>query len=172
MKIYTIIFSFLGCLIANLAFAQPQSEDKRVFITNEATINSDGLEYSPAFLEDGIVFISTAVASKKYKIKDKRIKLNKMSIFWATREADGLLNAPIPFANELLSVGHEGPVTFDRTAEAIFFTRNNINEKGKKIKAKDGLVKMQIYASQKVDGKWQELEKLPINDDESNPEKR
>ena len=24
----------------------------------------------------------------------------------------------------------------------------------------------------KVDGKWQELEKLPINDDESNPEKR
>ena len=82
MKIYTIIFIFLGCLITNLAFAQPQNEEKRVFITNEATINSDGLEYSPAFLEDGIVFISTQVATKKYKIKDKRIDMNKMSIFW------------------------------------------------------------------------------------------
>ncbi len=167
MKIYTIVFSFLGCLITNLVFAQPQNADKRIFITNEATINSDGLEYSPAFLEDGIVFISTKVAARKYKIKDKRINVNKMSIFWAKREGDGLLKAPEPFANELISIGHEGPVTFDRTADNIFFTRNNFKN-GKKKKAKDGVVKMQIYASQKVDGVWQDIEKLPFNDDESN----
>ena len=167
MKIYTIIFSFLGCLITNLTLAQPQNEEKRVFITNEATINSDGLEYSPAFLEDGIVFISTQVATKKYKIEDKRINMNKMSIFWATREADGLLNTPNLFANELLSRGHEGPLTFDRTADNIFFTRNNIKD-GKSKKAKDGVVKMQIYATKKVDGKWQEIKKLPLNDDEFN----
>ncbi len=167
MKIYIIIFSFLGCLITNLAFAQPQNEEKRVFITNEAMINSDGLEYSPAFLEDGIVFISTQVATKKYKIKDKRIDMNKMSIFRATREDDGLLNAPNPFANELLSRGHEGPLTFDRTAHNIFFTRNNIKN-GKRKKAKDGVVKMQIYATRKVDDKWQEVVKLPFNDDDFN----
>ncbi len=168
MKIYiTIIFSFLGCLITNLAFAQPQNAEKRIFITNEATINTDGMDYSPAFLEDGIVFISTKVAARKYKIKDKRINANKMSIFWAKREGDGLLTTPVPFANELISIGHEGPVTFDRTADNIFFTRNNFKN-GKKLKAKDGVVKMQIYESQKIDGTWQDIEKLPFNDDEYN----
>ena len=169
MKIFTFILSFLGCILTFSLLAQPESEEKRVFITNEATINSDGLEYSPAFLEDGIVFISTKTASKRYKIKDKRINANIMSIFRATREADGLLNTPEPFANELLSRYHEGPVTFDRTADNIFFTRNNYSLKsGKKIKAKDGIQKMQIYASRKIEGVWQDIEKLPFNDDESN----
>lgn len=166
MKIYTFVLSFLGCIISNIAYTQPPAE-KRVFITNEATINSDGLEFSPAFFEDGIVFISTKPASKKYKIKDKRINQNIMSIFRATRQTDGLLQVPVPFSNELLSITHQGPVTFDRTGDNIFFTRNNLKN-GKKKKAKDGIVKMKIYTAEKVDSTWQNIQELPFNDDESN----
>ncbi len=166
MKIYTLI-PMLCLFMAAQSFAQPNNSDKKVFITNESTINSDGLEYSPAFLESGIVFISTKPTAKRYKIKDKRIDKNIMSIFQAEREDNGLLKKPEPFAIELLSTVHEGPVTFDRTADNIFFTRNNVKN-GKLKKAKDGIVKLKIYSAERVGKEWKNIEELPFNDDNSN----
>ncbi len=156
----------LSLLFVNVAFAQPSASEKKVFMTNEATINSEGLEYSPAFLEDGIVFISTKTAAKRFKIKDTRIGKNIMSIFQAQREENGLLKTPVPFAIELLSTVHEGPLTFDRTADNMFFTRNNIKN-GKKRKAKDGIVKLKIYSAEKIGDDWKNIEELPFNDNES-----
>ncbi len=161
---FTILCSFF--FIGSLQ-AQPGSADKKVFLTNEATINSDKLEYSPAFLEDGIVFISTKPFSRKYKVRDKRINQNIMSIYRAQRQDNGLLRKPEPFALELLSTVHEGPLTFDRTANNIFFTRNNL-KKGKKKRAKDGIVKLKIYTAERIDSTWKNVEELPFNDDESN----
>ena len=56
-KHFTILIAIL--FVANALYAQSGAEEKKVFINNEATINTDKLEYSPAFLEDGIVFISS-----------------------------------------------------------------------------------------------------------------
>ncbi|MFT5169019.1 MAG: hypothetical protein ACI8P3_004265, partial [Saprospiraceae bacterium] len=167
MKIFILLVPIFSLLFSNIALAQPSSAEKKVFMTNEATINSEGLEYSPAFLEDGIVFISTKPAAKRYKVKDKRIGENIMSIYLAKREDNGLLKAPVPFAMELLSTVHEGPLTFDRTADRMFFTRNNVKN-GKKKKAKDGFVKLKIYEVEKVGEQWENIKELPFNDDQSN----
>jgi len=146
---------------------QPKAENQKVFITNEATINSEHLEYSPAFYEDGIVFISSNTASKRFKILDTRINENIMSIFRAVRQEDGLLQKPKPFAPELLTPVHEGPLTFDRTNENMYFTRNNyIN--GKRKKAKDGIVKLKIYEASKEGDNWSNIKDLSFNDDDSN----
>ena len=114
MNIFQQFFStiLLVMLVSSIS-AQETEEEKKVFINNEATINSDKLEYSPAFFEDGIVFISTKVSSKRFKIKDKRIDKNVMSIFQSQREENGLLLPPKPFSIDLLSAVHEGPLTFD-----------------------------------------------------------
>lgn len=138
-----------------------------IFVTNEVSINSDQLEFSPTFLEDGILFISTNPVNKRFKVKDKRIGKNIMSIFRSTRDEEGKLQAPEPFAIELLSTVHEGPLTFDRTAENMFFTRNNVKGK-KRIKGKDGIVKLQIYSAQRMDNVWKNVDKLPFNDRNSN----
>jgi len=53
-------------MLVSAIYAQETEEEKKVFINNEATINSDKLEYSPAFFEDGIVFISTKVSYKRF----------------------------------------------------------------------------------------------------------
>jgi len=138
-----------------------------IFVTNEVSINSDHLEFSPTFLEDGILFISTNPVNKKFKVKDKRIDQNIMSIYRSTRDEEGKLLAPEPFAIELLSTVHEGPLTFDRTAENMYFTRNNVKGK-KRLKGKDGIVKLQIYTAQRMDNVWKNVEKLPFNDRNSN----
>ena len=169
MNIFQHFFSTLlltTLLVLNVS-AQETEEEKKVFINNEATINSDKLEYSPAFYEDGIVFISTQVSNKRYKMKDKRIDKNVMSIFQSKREENGLLLPPKPFSIELLSTVHEGPLTFDRTGETMFFTRNTTKD-GRKIKAKDGITKMSIYQAENVAGKWINITSLPFNDKEYN----
>lgn len=163
IKYTTLIL--LACLICTSAFGQLPGNPE-VSITNEGIINTENLEYSPAFYEDGIVFISTKVAANKYKVKDRRIDKNIMSIYHSTRNESGILEVPVPFATELLSTVHEGPLTFDRTAETMYFTRNNFIN-GKKRRAKDGIMKLKIFAAQKVGDSWQNIEDLPFNDDES-----
>lgn len=171
MKLFLQKFSLL-LIIALLAvnvWAQTETtaEDQKIFVTNEATINTENLEYSPAFYEDGIVFISSKHPSKKFKIKDRRINKNIMSIFLAKRSESGLLQVPTPFAKEIMTTVHEGPVTFDRTADFLFFTRNNYKN-GKRKKAKDGIVKLQIFSAEKVRDTWSNVKQLPFNDKESN----
>ncbi|NNE30184.1 MAG: OmpA family protein [Saprospiraceae bacterium] len=158
---------FLLILLSNGALSQEGQTDQNILLTNEASINSEFLEYSPAFFEDGIIFISSRVADKRYKIKDKRINKNIMSIFFAKRSESGLLQTPKPFAEELLSTVHEGPMALDRTADNIFFTRNNL-KKGRMKKAKDGIVKLKIYSAERVGDKWGNIKELPFNNDEYN----
>lgn len=164
---HTILFIFI-LLSWCSSFGQelPTPKDD-IFVTNEVSINSDHLEFSPTFLEDGILFISTNPVNKRFKVQDKRIGKNIMSIFRSRRDEEGKLQAPEPFAIELLSNVHEGPLTFDRTADNMFFTRNNIKGR-KRIKGKDGIVKLQIYTAQRMDNVWKNVEKLPFNDRNSN----
>ena len=157
----------LACLMSCFVLAQTVSEDQKVILTNEANINSKNLEYSPTFYEDGILFISTAVSKKRYKVLDRQINQNVMSIFRAKRSEAGMLVDPQPFALELLTPVHEGPVTFDQTGETIFFTRNNYKG-GKLKKSKDGKVKLKIYQATLIDSSWQNIQELPFNLNQSN----
>jgi len=135
-----------------------------VDVKNEAAVNTEGLDFSPTFFEDGIVFISTNTAGLK-KRTDERLKLPAMSILRSRRDAEGNLMAPEPFAKELSSLYHEGPVCFDRTTETIFFSRNSLI--GGKIKiAKDDTQKMRVYMSKKEGALWGEPQPLPFNNNE------
>ncbi len=133
-------------------------------IKNEAGVNTKGLEFSPTFYEDGIVFISTNTAGLK-KETDPALKLPAMSILRSRRDAEGALFTPEPFAKELSSVYHEGPVCFDSKAETVYFSRNS-ELNGKPILAADGRQKMRIYSSKKNGTTWAVPEPLPFNNGE------
>jgi outer membrane protein OmpA-like peptidoglycan-associated protein len=135
-----------------------------VEVKNEAAVNTDGLDFSPTFYEDGIVFISTNPAGLK-KRTDERLKLPAMSILRSRRNTDGSLMVPEPFAKELSSLYHEGPVCFDRTAETIFFSRNALIAGKVKI-AKDDTQKMRLYWSKKEGAIWSEPQPIPFNNNE------
>ncbi len=151
-------------LPASLLLAQTtDAEPAAVQVKNEAAINTQGLEFSPTFYEDGIVFISTNNAGLK-KLTDEK-KQNYLSILRARRGADGALGAAEPFAKEISTQYNEGPVCFDRTAETVYFSRN-ILVNGKEKLSKDGNLMMRIYASKKEGGTWQEPQPLFLVNDE------
>lgn len=130
-------------------------------VMNEQTVNSEQLEFSPSFYEDGIVLSSTNPAGLK-KIKDDKLRRPATSILRSKRGPEGTLLAPEPFAKELSTPYNEGPVTFDRTAEVMFFSRNII-KKGLQKRDKKGVNRMAIYTSKLGNGTWTKPEELPFN---------
>lgn len=162
LSIYTLTLVFL--MVVGPLKAQLLLEEDRVIVQNETNINSPDLEYSPTFYKDGIVFITTKFESLKYKITDTRIDKNIMSIYRAGRAMDGTLRTPEPFALELLSTYHEGPLTFDITGEKIYFTRNDTGTK----KRKKSTRKLKIHTAVKFEGQWANVQVLPFNEEDFN----
>ena len=168
MKSYKHISLLLVCAsLATVLSAQTipgELTPVTVQVQNEAAVNTTGLEFSPTFYEDGIVFISTNTAGLK-KLTDESLKLPAMSILRSRRDVEGKLGLPEPFAKELSSLYHEGPVCFDRTAETVYFSRNSVIDGKEKI-AKDKAQKMRLYSSKIVNGAWSEPAPLPFNSNE------
>jgi outer membrane protein OmpA-like peptidoglycan-associated protein len=143
-----LIVPFL-CIHAML-MAQPFN---KVNISNVSVINSTTLDFSPAFHKDGIVFVSNNAVEGKDKMYDKRINQKTMSLFIAKRNAKGNLQKPEPFALELVTTVHEGPLTFTKDFKTLYFSRNN-NQKGGKAKYVEKIDRMQIYESHQSDKGW------------------
>jgi outer membrane protein OmpA-like peptidoglycan-associated protein len=165
MRNYKMSLSLAVTLLMSGVSQAQENTEKIITIQNERTVNTALLDFSPAFYEDGIVYISSQVVVGKEKIFDNAIGRKTMSIFRARRGSDGKLSKPEPFAQELVSLFHEGPVTFDKTGENVFFTRNNND--GKKANYAKGISRLKIYASHKEAGVWSPAIELPFNENES-----
>jgi outer membrane protein OmpA-like peptidoglycan-associated protein len=162
MKYASTLFLFAS-LIATSTLAQLPGSTQPIKIVNEAAVNSENLDYSPAFLEDGIVFISNRESDRKLKYTDPNIKQNTFSLFQSTRNMEGVLNAPVLFGTDVNSKLHEGPMTFSRDQSEMFFCQNNL-KKGKEVKAKDKKIKMNIYKAVKGGKDWTYAQEPIFND--------
>lgn len=159
-----IIAALLLLVIPGWVMAQIPLAEEKVIVTNERRVNSDELEFSPVFYKDGIVFISSRFETVQMNVKDKNIgSKNIFSIYRSQRDAEGFLQEPIPFANELTFRLHEGPLSFDRTGQRIFFTRNEPTKV-----ANDGYKKLQVYTAVFNGVTWDSLVKLPFNNPDFN----
>jgi outer membrane protein OmpA-like peptidoglycan-associated protein len=168
LTIFTAIFNHAISAQNSPVFDTLDVPKSNITVTNERTINTAQLEFSPAFYEDGIVFISSQKPLAKEKIFDDRIESSTMSIFLARRDENGQLNKPAAFSNALVSSLHEGPLTFDKTGENVYFSRNNNVENGKKATYTEGVSRLKIYTAQKKgEGNWSIPTELPFNENNS-----
>ncbi|MFK8007846.1 MAG: OmpA family protein [Saprospiraceae bacterium] len=156
------LFAFLS----QMAIAQPSgSELKRnpdaVQLRNTANINTTNLEFSPTYYQNGIVFASSRVAGKK----DKKIDETFFELFYSETDGNGEPLKARAFSLQVNSFLHEGPVTFNRTGDKIFFTRNNIKKGLQKADSK-GVTRLKIYEATKGIYDWENIQELPFNSDE------
>lgn len=154
-------FLFLPLVFLGLSdvFAQ-------ITVTNERSINSAFQEYSPAFYGKGLVFVAANPAIEKDKKEDTQIGRFTTSIFLAKRSPEGVLQRPLPFAQELTTKFYDGPMSFNASGDMVFFTRSNL-KKGKPKAAKDGKVKLKIYTALLTNGQWTNITGLPFCDGEA-----
>lgn len=159
---YKVLTFFL--LLSGICFGQKQNKPDSLFsIANEKSINTKNLEFSPAFYEDGIIFISTRAGEGKLKGKDNRLNKDNFSIFRATRDQNGMLKDPVQFSDDLNTKYNEGPLTFNKTQDRVYFCRSNLKN-GKELKGKDGTTHMNLFMAEKQGDHWVNITALPFND--------
>ncbi len=135
---------------------------QKITVVPEKKINTAFQEYSPAFYENGLVFISSNPTVDKSKEEDSRTGKATTSIFWAKRDPAGRLGKPQPFSDNLTTKFYDGPLTFSPSNDMVYFTRSTLR-RGKPVVAKDGRVKLKIYSAQKVGPEWKNIKELPFN---------
>lgn len=163
--------SFLLFFFGAVCFLQAQplkkayrlAEDPNdVVVKNETIINSADLDFSPAYLESGIVFPSARFTAGK---RDKKINTTFFELFYADLDPNHRAYKPRPFSLELNSTLHEGPVSFSNDGSTIFFTRNN-SSKGLQKADKDGVTRLKIFSAKRGIFDWEDITELSFNADE------
>jgi outer membrane protein OmpA-like peptidoglycan-associated protein len=145
-------------------FGQQSSQtaiNRDVIFLNASNINTDGLEFSPVLYENGLVYVSR----NKNGLIDENTGKTFFELFYSELDPNGTPTKAQKFSNELNSQLHEGPVTFNRKGNKIYFTRSNLT-KGLSRADKKGRVGLKIYEAERGDFDWENIVELPFNDDE------
>ncbi len=154
-----------GALLAAAADRAHEMKEADVKVTNLHTVNTEYHEYSPVFYRNGVVFVSSRGLNKPLQGTDSWTGHPFMNMFFAEIDEDGNLDKAREFSDVLSTKYHEGPMSFNRSGNIVYFTRNSYN-RGRKQKASDGTVKLKIYRSIKQGNTWSAPEELPFNDNE------
>jgi len=150
---FYILFPFLCIGFANLC------AQSTVSIRNCTRINSSALEFSPSFYGNGMVFVSSRKRSGEV---DKITGETYFELFYADFDEDGMPIHPAPFSAEINSDRHEGQVSFTKSSDKMYFSRNSIS-KGVPQAGKDDTVRMRVYEAFKGTYDWERVRPLPFN---------
>ncbi len=129
-----------------------------VTVINTTKINTSSLEFSPAYYQNGIVFVSSR--NQQGKI-DKQINETYFELFYSDVDATGMPLSPSPFSVRWSDAQHEGPVTFDREGRVLYFTSNSIHKKNDDKK----VAHLKIYEAIKGQNDWKDVRALSFNSD-------
>ena len=177
MHLYHYFLCLLCCALPQMVQAQDGTATNvnvnytpnKVVIENVELINSNKLDFSPAFYNDGVVFVSNRKRPKSArKITDNTDEWlgdNFMSLYYATQTPDGLLENPQEFSVNITTRYHEGPVAFSKNGNQIFFTRNNY-QNGQKKTNKKGDTLLKIYTATRNGADWAGIKELDFNSDD------
>lgn len=133
-----------------------------VIIRNTEIINTPNLEFSPVFYQNGIVYVTSR---RKAGAVDKKIGETFFDLFYSDLDRRGFPMKPQEFSVNMNSTMHEGPVTFNRKGDQVFFTRNN-EENGVQKADSKGVTRLKIYEARKGEFDWENARELPFNNDE------
>ena len=122
-------------------------------------------EFSPAYYLDGLVFCSNRKTGHFIFYSGENNKENFNLLF--TRPEDDLnWESSELLAKELLTSYHDGPASFNKEMNVIYFTRNyNVEDKLKDIY--DPQNKLGIFSAEFKEGKWIDIKPFKYNNPNS-----
>ena len=123
-------------------------------------INTEHIEFSPAYYGDGIVFLSDQHRQEINNVMDWNAE-EFVDMYYTEEREDGSMKEPTEFHNTLKSKYHEGPLVFF-DENKIMFTRTGVRNKHTK---HSHLELYQAEYDHKKD-KWINIEPLPFNSDD------
>lgn len=136
--------------------------NRDIVLKNTNTINTGALEFSPVLYQNGLVYVSSRYKSGEV---DEKIGETFFELFYSEMDRNGMPTKPENFSVEINSQVHEGPVSFNKAGDLMYFTRSNL-ENGLTKSDSKGRVGLKIYEAQKGYFDWENVRALAFNSDE------
>jgi len=156
MKLYVYII-FLLTFFVN---AELDGQSQR-FIIKMAPFSSGAYdEFSPVFYKDGIVYCSNLSDNSLVSYNDGQNRLLK--IFYAERKDSTGWKRPRILAKELITGFNDGPVTFNKNGNTMYYSRNNSIENFLR-NISDTSNKLGIYSAELINGIWTNIKPFAYN---------
>jgi outer membrane protein OmpA-like peptidoglycan-associated protein len=131
------------------------------FTIRNLDINSEQQDFAAAFYKDQVVFASSREGTKSVRRKWNWNRLPFLDVYVADKNEDFSLVNPAILRGKINKKFHEGPVAFNKEGDFMIFTRNNYDGK-----SSQGVVRLQMFSSKLVGGKWEKPKALPFNHNE------
>lgn len=146
-------------MIASCKNQEEFSASKSMFLLRRLSINTEDSDFGPSFYKDQIVFASSR---KRSLVKYNRTGTSFLDFYTAAYAGKPELGEPELFRGNTNTPYHEANACFSSDGKEMFFTRNNV-QSGKN-DSKEEVVRLALYRSEFVDGKWENESLLPFND--------
>ncbi len=131
-----------------------------LLVTNAAAINTENLDFAPSFYNDGIVYVTS---NRKGGRIDSITGEAYFELYYAELDSVGLPQNPENFSVVINSRLHEGPVSFSKSGNRIYFTRNS--DFDRRTTSDTATIHMKIYEARKGQSDWESVQELPFNND-------
>lgn len=170
MLIVLTVFFLPFCVQAQQQSSKSKSSDKlyekgkagqKITLSNAKGINTKAFEFSPTFYQNGLVYVSF----HKNGPIDPNTGKPFFELFYAELDHQFMPRKPQSFSLSINSQTHEGPVSFSRDDNFIYFTRNNMQGGIPRANSK-GVVTMKIYEASRGKFDWEGIRPLPFNNGE------
>ncbi len=155
-----VIITFLLVGLYSFVCSQEISDwSGYIELYNEKGINSSASEFSPAYWDDQIVFISS---DSKHRLQDDVTKEPFFDIYVSALNEIGSLNKAQPLAKALNSDYHEGPCDFSTDGKTIYFTRVDYQD-GQLNQNNEKKVVLKLYEAEYINDNWVNTKKSKLN---------
>lgn len=148
-------------LIKGLSNIEELKSKKSEYEIGELYANTSVTDMSPTFYKQGILIASSR--GEEYPLQHESAWDGEgfLDLYYVK---DGDTNAAF-FSKEINTRFHEGGACFNKREDMIFFTRTNFS-KLLPSKSSEGVVRIKLFTSRLIDGKWDEISEFPYNSDE------
>jgi len=133
-------------------------DNDMVQIKNFASLNSEGLDFSPIHYKEGVIFTSDRGVDRLTKKVDLWSRDNFTDLFYVQMNEDDIIGEVEPLGSTVNHQLHDGTATFSPDGTQMIFSRTD--EKGKNEK---GIKESQLYFSEFTNNEWSEAQKLNIS---------
>jgi peptidoglycan-associated lipoprotein len=89
-----------------------------------------------------------------------------LDLYYTEKDNSGKWQQPTLLPGDINGVYNEGPATFNKAKNVVYFTKNNYVDKKKLLKSSKNENNLKIFRAELVNGKWTNLEELAFNSNE------
>ncbi|SCY24538.1 WD40-like Beta Propeller Repeat [Nonlabens sp. Hel1_33_55] len=134
------------------------------FDVEPVSINSNYQDFGTAYYGPSqVVFASARDTGVFYKRRHSWNEKPFLDLYIADRDQQGNMSNLEKFDSRINSIFHESTPTFSQDLNTIYFTRNNY-EDGELGADNDRVTRLQIFKSEKTEGKWSKPEAVTFSE--------